>query len=331
MNRNILSQAEIDALLGNSLQDGSSMPDLDMDTLTELVQVCVQSTAQTLQQHLTPTISLHPPQGWECNWEDFRSTLSDEDYLALAAEYGEPLNGNTLSLFTLDSLESAAAIVPGGAATGEALLYTIVEQFANALNSLLDNSLETRLGVVRNVRPDELRSLLPLRNGEEFIAYRFGFFIENATSLEGHLLLPVSVAEQLISALHHAPPPAPKSGQRRDARNVYPAQFPPLRPEPEEEIGQDIHLLADVELNLYVELGQTQMKVEEVLQLGINDYITLDKTAGEQVEVYINHKAFARGEVIVIDEHLAVKLTDIIEPEERLEQISIGSETELAR
>ena len=50
------------------------------------------------------------------------------------------------SLFTLDSLESAAAIVPRGAATGEALLYTIVEQFANALNSLLDNSLETPLG-----------------------------------------------------------------------------------------------------------------------------------------------------------------------------------------
>ncbi len=326
MNRNILSQAELDALLGNGLQDGSSMRDLDMDTLTELVQVCVQSTAQTLQQHLTPTISLHPPEGWECTWEEFRAALSEEDYLALLAEYGEPIRGGTLSLFTFDNLESAAAIIPGGAATGEALLYTIVEQFANTLNSLLDESLETRLGIVERVGPDGLKSLLPLRNGEEFIAFRFGFFIENVTSLEGHLLLPVSVAEQLISALHHAPPPSPRRGQRREARSVYPAQFPPLRPDPEEEIGQDIHLLADVELDLYVELGQTQMKVEEVLQLGISDYITLDKTAGEQVEVYINQKAFARGEVIVIDEHLAVKLTDIIEPEERLDQISIGSE-----
>lgn len=326
MNRNILSQAEIDALLGNSLQEGLSAPDLDLDALTELVQVCVQSTAQTLQQQLTPTISLHPPQGWECTWEGFHATLSEEDYLALVAEYGDPLHGSTLSLFTLDSLESAAAIVPQVVSTGEALLHTIVEQFSKALSSLLDDSLQTRLGIVKRVRPDGLRSLLPLRDGEEFIAFRFGFFIENMTSLGGHLLLPVSVAEQLINALHHTPPPAPRRGQRKEARNVYPAQFPPLRPDPEEGADRDIHLLADVELDLYVELGQTQMKLEELLQLGMNDYITLDKTAGEQVEIYINQKELARGEVIVIDEHLAVKLSDIIEPEERLNEISVGPE-----
>ena len=115
MNRNILSQAELDALLGNGLQDGSSMRDLDMDTLTELVEVCVKSTAQTLQQHLTPTISLHPPEGWECTWEEFRAALSEKKTTWPSLPSMEnPLRGGTLSLFTFDNLESAAAIIPKG-------------------------------------------------------------------------------------------------------------------------------------------------------------------------------------------------------------------------
>jgi len=67
-----------------------------------------------------------------------------------------------------------------------------------------------------------------------------------------------------------------------------------------------------------VELGRTRMQIKELLALGKGSVIELDKLAGEPVEVYVNGKLVARGEVVTIDENFGVKITDIIERKERV-------------
>jgi flagellar motor switch protein FliN/FliY len=76
-------------------------------------------------------------------------------------------------------------------------------------------------------------------------------------------------------------------------------------------------LIMDVNLQVTVELGRTLLKVRDVLALGPGAVVELDKHAGEPVDVVVNNKTVARGEVVVIDENFGVRLTEIIDKEQR--------------
>ena len=77
-------------------------------------------------------------------------------------------------------------------------------------------------------------------------------------------------------------------------------------------------MLADVELNLTVELGRTSIPVKEVLQLGPGSIVELHKLAGEPVDILVNGKMIAKGEVVVVDESFGVRLMEIASQSERL-------------
>jgi flagellar motor switch protein FliN len=80
----------------------------------------------------------------------------------------------------------------------------------------------------------------------------------------------------------------------------------------------NLNLLLDVQMPLTVELGRTKMYVKEILSLGEGSILELDKLAGEPVDLMVNAKLIAKGEVIVIDENFGVRVTDIVSPTERL-------------
>jgi flagellar motor switch protein FliN/FliY len=82
--------------------------------------------------------------------------------------------------------------------------------------------------------------------------------------------------------------------------------------------GGNIGLLLDVPLKLTVELGRTTKLVKEILALAPGSVVELDKLAGEAVDILVNEKLIAKGEVVVIDENFGVRITEIINPEERL-------------
>ncbi|MBF0396173.1 MAG: flagellar motor switch protein FliN, partial [Desulfobacterales bacterium] len=74
-------------------------------------------------------------------------------------------------------------------------------------------------------------------------------------------------------------------------------------------------------LELSVELGRTKMLIHDLLQLGQGSIVELDKLAGEPLEIYINRKLVARGEVVVVNEKFGVRLTDIISTIERVKSL----------
>ena len=95
--------------------------------------------------------------------------------------------------------------------------------------------------------------------------------------------------------------------------------------------GRDVHmdgrkdrnldLILDIPLRVTVELGRTKMLVSDLLNLGQGSVIELNKLAGEPMEVLVNDKLVARGEAVVVNEKFGVRLTDIISPAERVEQL----------
>lgn len=84
---------------------------------------------------------------------------------------------------------------------------------------------------------------------------------------------------------------------------------------------RNLQLILDIPLRLAVELGRTKMQVSELLNLGQGSVIELNKLAGEPMEVLVNDKLIARGEAVVVNEKFGVRLTDIISPAERVEQL----------
>jgi len=97
-----------------------------------------------------------------------------------------------------------------------------------------------------------------------------------------------------------------------------PAEFSMLQMPGGVGLQSNIDLLLDVPLQITVELGRTRMLIKDVLELGIGSVVELNKLAGEAVEVFVNNKLIAKGEVVVIDENFAVRITSIINPQDRL-------------
>ncbi|MCB0393634.1 MAG: flagellar motor switch protein FliN [Bdellovibrionales bacterium] len=84
---------------------------------------------------------------------------------------------------------------------------------------------------------------------------------------------------------------------------------------------ENLELILDIPLRVTVELGRTRMLVRDLLNLGQGSVIELSKLAGEPMEILVNDKLIARGEAVVVNEKFGVRLTDIISPTERIEQL----------
>ena len=80
-----------------------------------------------------------------------------------------------------------------------------------------------------------------------------------------------------------------------------------------------LEFLKDLQLNVYIELGRTQMQIKDILELERGYVIELDKLASEPVDIYVNNKKIAEGEVVVIDKHFGIRITNLNEVANRLQ------------
>ncbi|MEH7336025.1 flagellar motor switch protein FliN [Neobacillus drentensis] len=86
--------------------------------------------------------------------------------------------------------------------------------------------------------------------------------------------------------------------------------------------GKELNTIEDVNLQLIVELGKTNMKVRDILRIKPGVIISVDKLAGEHVDVVINGSSVAEAEVVVVDEKFAIRITDIVSKQEREERMN---------
>lgn len=121
---------------------------------------------------------------------------------------------------------------------------------------------------------------------------------------------------------YYAPPPQQPVYQQPPAQQQPPVpvqavQFAPLVPGSMPSVDTNIGLIMDVPLQVTVELGRTKKLIREILELSPGSVLELDKLAGEPVDILVNGKLIAKGEVVVIDENFGVRITDIVSPMER--------------
>lgn len=109
------------------------------------------------------------------------------------------------------------------------------------------------------------------------------------------------------------PPPAAAPSPAESG--AAPFELPRITPVSAVNKPEGIDLLADVNLNVRIELGRTRMLVEDVLRLGEGSVVELDKLAGDPVDVFVNDRHVARGEVLVLNDNFCVRVNEIVEQE----------------
>ena len=221
--------------------------------------------------------------------------------------------------------------IGGNVYTADRLQELVLEAMQTAFESLLGEG----LGIgpaVEVASPDAPMLLLRLPltsvDNEELVLIS-AYDAAVAGELSAHI-----VALQALASGPSSPPPAQGSlGTRASATaaasiastassvkpaNVRPAQLPELTAAPTGGASYNIDLLLGVNLQVAVEIGRTTLPIREVLALTPGSIIELDKLAGEKVDILINGRAIAQGEVVVVDENFGVRITDVVARQQRL-------------
>ena len=126
----------------------------------------------------------------------------------------------------------------------------------------------------------------------------------------------------------------PEAAQTESTVTVQPVQFASFEDldQVQGPQNQNLNILLDVKLQLTVELGRTELPIKKVLELTKGSIVTLNKAAGEPVELYANGKLIAYGEVVVIEDNFGLRITHITDPAKRLNSLGTtpASKTEEA-
>jgi len=138
---------------------------------------------------------------------------------------------------------------------------------------------------------------------------------------------PVSLAEDALQAAEDAlrslgslssdvvtPPAGFGTDTSNSASGATPFSLPSFEGPRDQAVPAGIDMLSDVNLNVKIELGRTRMLVEDVLKLSQGAVVELDKLAGDPVDVYVNDRHVARGEVLVLNDNFCVRINEIIAP-----------------
>lgn len=126
----------------------------------------------------------------------------------------------------------------------------------------------------------------------------------------------VSMARKDADGASPKRPPTPMPAARKppEPADAAPFRLEDLAASLSAGRRETLDLLSDVQLQVRIELGRTRMYVEDVLQLGDGAVVELDKLAGDPVDVFVNDRHVARGEVLVLNDNFCVRISEILDP-----------------
>lgn len=273
-------------------------------------------------------------------------------------DYEEGVIGEHYYFLNVDIAKELSELMMGqkGGELTDASLSAVSEAM-NVISGNVSNKIGTKIG--KNLKPAPPQtavkdnSSISLNPFQEYLKVSYDFTIEgNPTSVLTEIY-DVNIAREFLNAIqpvNNTPQGNNSMGMNAGMINsnqgmmnmggsammgggFSPAQQVPVRGvqfsdfsgiPSNNDLGENsnIKLLMDVNMELTVELGRTKKSIKDILGMGEGTVIELDKLAGEPVDVLVNGQLIAKGEVVVIDENFGVRVTEIVDPMERLRELT---------
>lgn len=357
-----LSQDEIDALLQGSSMDFDEAPAVDESGLsakakmdfTSFLNDTVASKEANLGGMVGDSLSLKTPSVEVVKSSDLAAGF-EGSLVEIKMDYADGVKGAHSYIFN----ENFASVIAGKmmgqseVELNEAALSAL-EEAANTIAGSSATSIGELVGVTVMNAPGKtaVMSGSELAFSSEYVLKAtFPIEVEGSESSSLIELFDINVVREIASHIGGSSEPDPMAavglgggsdmmgtagtpdqpgiqmpmgmgGQGFNQANVQSVQFPNLTPQLSAGEQGNIGLLMDVYMEMTVELGRTKRLIKDILGMGEGTIIELDKLAGEPVDILVNHKLIAKGEVVVIDENFGVRVTEIISPMDRVSDIT---------
>lgn len=380
----MLSQEEINALLGEMQSDGSEedssggvgsgvelLTDAEKDAVGEIANISMGTAATTLSMLVNDVVSITTPQVSYSTIEEVASSY-DRPCVFIHISYIEGLDGSNVLLLKDEDVKVITDLMMGGdgtnvtdeltemhlSAIGEAM-NQMMGSAATSLSSMLNKKVDISPPVASqyDINADVLSDEMKVLSSDTLVKVSFKMEIGTLVNSEIMQMFPVSFAREMVESFKKVSQDdltgnsgAGESGSKQAApqqstvntgatqqqqqhqdmmgstpqqmampvnqapvQNVQPAQFQNFAPVNTSFVQpENIDLIMDVPLEVTVELGRANKSIKEILDFSPGTIIELNKLAGEPVDVLVNGKLVARGEVVVIEESFGIRVTEIV-------------------
>ncbi len=372
----MLSQEEINALLGGMGEDGGSdssdtqagagsvpLSSEEKDAIGEISNISMGTAATTLSTLLNQKVLITTPNVSIANWEDISQSY-DRPCVFIQISYIEGLDGNNILILREKDVKIITDLMMGGNGEdvdGTELSELHLSAICEAMNQMMGSAATSISSVLEKkvdispptASPIAMDGSIDEEGFGDFLKGEFvkvSFRLEIGTLIDSELmqLYPIDFAKELYNKFMSsseldqpapaapAPAPAPEPApaaptpgpapamsappqgyaqpmQPAQPVNVAPAQFQAfdntINPLMQQE---NIGLIMDVPLEVTVELGRTNKTIKEILDFSPGTIIELNKLAGEAIDLLVNGKYVAKGEVVVIEDNFGIRITEII-------------------
>jgi flagellar motor switch protein FliN/FliY len=338
MSDGAISQDEIDALLsGSGMGGGAAAPSVDLTLLNAFSQKVIATLSAGLGTMTGASFETGSPVVEIIGRDAFLGRLPDE-IVAVTADFSAAITGDHIFVLAPDFAQKITDLVnkEEGAELDDMALSIVSEAIGQHVGSEITEL--SKGGKVPGLACNPAAAVRTQKAMARCPSGDFVLFSYLLTSEGGPYTLWELVSMDAAKAMNEALGGAPRTAQQppQGARtqggfgamntgglnvpNVQGLQYPPLQGAVGMSSAEqgNIGLIMDVFMEMTVELGRTKKQIKEILGIGEGTIIELDKLAGEPVDILVNHKPIAKGEVVVIDENFGVRVTEILSPMERI-------------
>ena len=377
MNDSMLSQDEIDALLKISeaedqADEMNELTDIEIDTLGEIGNISIGSSATTLSTLLNQKVEITTPTVSVVSREELIESFNF-DRVNIQVNYIEGFSGQNVLVILSRDASIISDIMLGGDGTNpdEELTDIHLSAVQEAMNQMM-GAAATSMSTIFNKRVDisppaiqltkenEQADSEEIGTAETFVKVSFRLKVGNLIDSCFKQLMPIDFAKSLVGQLLDEPQeedfsaPFESEAVTKDVFSEEPVRQPTAMPVDRKERApqymgnpvdhnqsnvqqavfsnfeqvkfnqserRNLDMLLDIPLKVTVELGRTKRSIKDILELTSGSIVELDKLAGEPVDILVNEKLIARGEVVVIEENFGVRVTDIISQSDRIKNL----------
>lgn len=312
-----LSQADIDALTSGLL--GGAGGGFDPDALRSEVDVIIEQASSVIGTLLN--------RGSNLVLGDIRAAdsglLSEFGDEGLCLQVGlEGINGDLALVLGKSTGALLAGLMMGG--DGAAAFKDEDLDAINELGNQLMGAVCTALGAKHGISVSATQvTTTPLDSSHPPFSLDGSALVETELVIEGAAPAPlrILISQTLVESFSQANNGSGGSGNGSNGLLASQGGYDGSMTRGMSEEPTNIQMLLDINLNVTIELGRTRLSIRKILELGPGSIIELDRLAGEPVDLLVNDKVVAKGEVVVVDEYFGIRIISLVSPEERIKQL----------